>query len=304
MTAPLRAAQLQDAYCQACETELRAFKPGNVSVYSATHDMSVDDFRLSAAASATPLCDFRRPLGERIFRAVSATRERVRCNTNLGIVLLAAPLLQACIARANNESLRESLGRVLNCTTRADADWTYQAIRLAAPGGLGEASDQDVRAAPRVTLLEAMALAAERDRIAWQYRYGYSDIFDFSVPVYHNALSRWGDDEWATVGVFAALLRWIPDSHIERKFGTRFSPVVAEKMKLVSLALSEADHPEPVMELLREVDSEFKSAGINPGTTADLTVASLLAVKLDALRNPWGLSSHGAAADGSGARKQ
>jgi triphosphoribosyl-dephospho-CoA synthase len=277
-------ADLEAAYRWACETELQAFKPGNVSVYSEAHDMTVEDFRESAEASAPHLCDFDLVLGERIYRAIAATREKVGCNTNLGIVLLAAPLLQSCIARGNNESLRESVARVLAATTRDDAEWVYRAIRLAAPGGLGEAPEQDVRQAPEVTLQQAMALAERRDRVAWQYVHGYSDIFDFAVPVYHTELSRWGDDEWATVGLFAALLRWIPDSHIERKFGVRFTPMVADRMKLVSQTLSTADHPEQTMELLRDIDNEFKSAGINPGTTADLTVTTLLAVKLDTLR--------------------
>jgi triphosphoribosyl-dephospho-CoA synthase len=276
-------ARLEQAYRWACETELRAFKPGNVSVYSEAHDMTVEDFRNSAEASAPHLVNFELGLGERIYRAIAATRERVGCNTNLGIVLLAAPLLQSCIARGNNESLRESVERVLAATTRNDAEWVYRAIGLAAPGGLGEAPEQDVRQPPEVTLQQAMALAERRDRIAWQYVHGYSDIFDFSVPVYHTVLSRWGDDEWATVGLFAELLAWIPDSHIERKFGVRFTPRVADRMRLVSQALSVADHPEQTMELLRDIDSEFKSAGINPGTTADLTVTTLLAVKLDTL---------------------
>lgn len=276
---------LEQAYRWACETELHAFKPGNVSIYSEAHDMTCADFRLSAEASASHLCNFGHSLGERIYRAIAATRERVGCNTNLGIVLLAAPLLQSCIARGNNESLRESVTRALATTTREDAEWVYRAIRLAAPGGLGEAPEQDVWQPPEVTLRQAMGLAEQRDRIAWQYQHGYSDIFDFAVPVYHTALSRWGDDKWATVELFAALLRWIPDSHIERKFGARFTPMVAEKMRRVSLTLSKADHPEQTMELLRDVDSEFKSAGINPGTTADLTVTNLLALKLDTLRH-------------------
>jgi triphosphoribosyl-dephospho-CoA synthase len=43
---------LINVYRQACEIELQAFKPGNVSIYSPAHDMTVDDFRLSAKVSA------------------------------------------------------------------------------------------------------------------------------------------------------------------------------------------------------------------------------------------------------------
>jgi triphosphoribosyl-dephospho-CoA synthase len=275
-----RPAALRAAYLEACEAELRAFKPGNVSVHSEGHGMTVEDFRRSAEASAPPLCDPALALGERIYSAIAATREAAGCNTNLGIVLLAAPLILACEARLPGQPLRESLGAVLSATTRADADWTYRAIRLAQPGGLGEAPEQDVRAAPQVTLLEAMRLAEHRDRIAFQYSNSFADILDFAIPRYHSALSRWGREEWATVAVFAGLLKNHPDSHIERKFGTRFSRRVAARMARIEQALQSPDEPEKVLRLLQEVDAEFKSCGINPGTTADLTVACLLAVRL------------------------
>lgn len=274
---------LLSAYLGACETELRAFKPGNVSVYSEAHDMTVEDFRQSAAASGPFLCDPDLSVGEKIFHATRATREVVHCNTNLGIVLLAAPLFQAVQEIREGETLRDVLQRVLGTTTQTDADWTYMAIRLAQPGGLGDSPDQDVRNAPEVTLLEAMRLAEHRDRIAYQYTNSFADVFDFAIPSYHTSLSRWGNEEWSAVAVFVGLLKLIPDSHIERKFGARYTRIVASRMVQIDKALSVSNRPEQVMPLLREVDAEFKSSGINPGTTADLTVACLLAVRLETL---------------------
>jgi triphosphoribosyl-dephospho-CoA synthase len=274
---------LRAAYLKACDIELRAFKPGNVSIHSEGHDMTVEDFRRSAEASAPLLCDETLSLGERIFRAIEATRDAVGCNTNLGIVLLAAPLIRAFETKSGGESLRESLRRVLNGTTRADADWVYRAIRLAQPGGLGDAPEQDVRDAPNVTLREAMALARDRDRIARQYTDYFADIFDFAIPGYHSALSKWGNEEWAAVAVFAGLLKSFPDSHIERKFGTRCSRMVADRMAEIEGALFGSETPQDTVRLLEEVDAEFKSRGINPGTTADLTVACLLVVGLEVL---------------------
>jgi triphosphoribosyl-dephospho-CoA synthase len=40
---------------------------------------------------------------------------------------------------------------------------------------------------------------------------------------------------------------------------------------------------EQLLPQIWEVDAEFKRVGINPGTTADLTVAALLAVRLERL---------------------
>jgi triphosphoribosyl-dephospho-CoA synthase len=276
---------LRTAYLEACEIELRAFKPGNVSLHSEGHGMSVDDFRRSAAASAPYLADENLPLGEKIFYAIETTRQAVGCNTNLGIVLLAAPLIQAFrLAAERGGGLRAALRTVLGNTTVADADWVYRAIRLAQPGGLGDAAEQDVQNPPDVKLQDAMRLAERRDRIAYQYANCFADVFDLAIPSYHTALSRWGnDEEWAAVAVFVGLLKRIPDSHIERKFGTRFTGMVASRMASIERALSDSDVPEQVVPLLREVDAEFKSDGINPGTTADLTVACLLAVRLEAL---------------------
>lgn len=275
---------LQQAYEAACEIELQAFKPGNVSVYAEGHGMSVEHFRRSAAASAAPLTDPALPLGEKVLAATRATWSVVDCNTNLGILLLCAPLVQA-VQQPQGTGLRESLAAVLASTTLADAAAVYEAIRLASPGGLGEAPEQDVHAAPQVTLAEAMALAADRDRIAYQYAHGYADIFDFALPVFHNACWRNKGESWAAVQVFTGLLRWIPDSHIERKFGACHTRMVMDRMAQVDECLSAADQPEFCLPLLYEVDAQFKAAGINPGTTADLTVATCFADRVNRLFN-------------------
>ncbi|MCX7109338.1 MAG: triphosphoribosyl-dephospho-CoA synthase [Proteobacteria bacterium] len=280
---PITPEMLQQAYLESCEAELQAFKPGNVSIHSEGHGMTVAEFRLSAKASAPHLCDPALSLGEKIFQAIASTREAVGCNTNLGIVLLAAPMMEACLNGAKGTALRENLRHVLDHTTREDADWVYRAIRVASPGGLGESAEEDVRSTPTVTLLEAMKIAADRDRIAWQYTNYYTNVFDLAIPSYHSGLSLWGDEQWATVAVFTGLLLAFPDSHIERKFGARFTRMVADRMTLVEQALTVTGSPGQAMRVLRKVDAEFKSAGINPGTTADLTVACILAVRLDRL---------------------
>ncbi|MEN8260338.1 MAG: triphosphoribosyl-dephospho-CoA synthase [Pseudomonadota bacterium] len=272
------------AYVAACEEELQAFKPGNVSVYSEGHDMTVEDFRLSAQVSAPYLVDSELALGEKIFYATQVTGKAVGCNTNLGILLLCAPLIEAVQRRqSERQSLRNSLSAVLKSTTLEDAAWTYKAILLASPGGLGNSEREDVRDAPEVRLTEAMRIASNQDRIAYQYVSDYSDIFDFAVTRYNRAINQWGDERWAAVSVFVGLLCRFPDSHIERKFGNRFTGRVAAKMALLEAELSNTDRPERLWASLREADAEFKSAGINPGTTADLTVATSLSVRLDKL---------------------
>jgi len=275
--------RLKQAYLASCERELQAFKPGNVSVYSESHDMTVADFRRSAHVSAPSLTNFKLSLGEKMFYAIQATRTAVGCNTNLGIVLLCGPLIQSMQPEYGSGTLQTRLERVLKTTTREDAAWVYRAIRLAKPAGLGRSPEQDVSAMPDVSLLDAMRIASDRDRIAYQYASGYPDIFDFAVARFHAALNRWNDESWAASAVFVGLLTRHPDSHVVRKFGHRFTKLVQNRMACLEQALSCSDNPERLLGQLREVDDLFKSAGINPGTTADLTVACLLVVRLKRL---------------------
>jgi triphosphoribosyl-dephospho-CoA synthase len=63
-----------------------------------------------------------------------------------------------------------------------------------------------------------------------------------------------------------------PDSHVARKFGA----AAAERVRAEAVALVAAGLQGDTAALLA-FDRRLKHAGINPGTTADLTVASLLA---------------------------
>ena len=277
--------QLSKLYQQACEMELQAFKPGNVSVYAAGHDMTVADFRISAKVSAEALCNSDYTLGEKIYYAVQATKAAVACNTNLGIILLCAPLIQAMSEIKLGITLKQALHQVLLTTTIEDADWVFKAITLASPGGLGRTDNQDVAEKPSITLTEAMRLASHKDRIALQYVSDYQDIFDFAVPIHYNAVRKSMHLEWAAVSVYAALLSHFPDSHIERKYGKQYSEMVAARMSNVSSELSKADMPEQILPLLYSVDQEFKAKGLNPGTMADMTVATVFTVFLEEVIN-------------------
>src|SRR5258708_3458872 len=90
----------------ACMTDIRAFKPGNVSTASPGHGMHADDFissaRVMAVAIAMPVVD----VGDRVLRSIEATRTVVSFNTNLGIVLLCAPLVHAASVRVKEPEVR------------------------------------------------------------------------------------------------------------------------------------------------------------------------------------------------------
>lgn len=274
--------QLIKAYQQACVCDVQAFKPGNVSVYNEGHDMTVDDFILSAEVSAVAISNRDFSLGEKIYYAVQATREAVGCNTNLGIILLCAPLVQAAYQQQKGQTLRDVLQQVLENTSVEDAEWVFKAISLAAPGGLGSSKQQDVSDAPIVSLTQAMEIASERDRIAMQYITNYKDIFDFAILRYNTAFVKFENQAWAAVSVFTGLLSKYPDSHIERKYGDKYSGWVLKQIITVDDALLNTQDPEQLVPMLHEVDRMFKAKSINPGTTADLTVATVFIILMEA----------------------
>jgi triphosphoribosyl-dephospho-CoA synthase len=269
------------AYRDACVAELAALKPGNVHLLAAGHDMTTADFETSAAVSAPVMGAPGLSVGERIYTAIRHTREAVGCNTNLGIVLLCAPLAQAALSGAAG-SLRDRLRAVLQRLDVADAEQTFAAIRLAQPAGLGDAPEHDVRAPPAISLAVAMAAAAARDRIAAQYVSGFADVFELGLPRLRGALVRWRSEPWATTAAYLALLAAMPDSHIARKYGTERAQAVRALAQPHARRLDEADDPERLTADLLAFDRELKAAGINPGTSADLTVASLFAYRIEA----------------------
>jgi len=269
-------AGLQRAFLWACDTELQALKPGNVHIHADGHGMTVRDFRLSAGSAAGPLCATGQSVGARIRSAVEASWAAVPLNTNLGIVLLAAPVLAA--AERNEGSLPDRLGAVLDRLTVSDAVDAFAAIRRANPAGLGRVATQDVGTVPTVSLLEAMRLAADRDLIARQYSTGFADVFETGVTRIGQARQAGHDPPWIATLVFLDFLCRFPDSHIMRKFGI----AMAEQVRTDAAQLRNSLPNDPVAAVLAlsAFDRALKERGLNPGTSADLTVASLLASEL------------------------
>jgi triphosphoribosyl-dephospho-CoA synthase len=265
------------AFRGACLAELRAFKPGNVSSAAPGHGMNARDFVLSARAAGPALMAPADGVGARILAAVQATRAVVDCNTNLGIILLCAPLAHAALSARTGTPLRRRLGDVLAGLDRRDAESAYRAIRLAAPGGLGSAPAHDVHDEPGVTLLHAMKSAASWDRIAFQYAHGYPDVFDFGVAHFQAARARLRKLSWAVVSLYLAFLSRVPDSHVVRRHGMDLAEEISHRAEAFSAELSKGAISDFEAVRLREFDVELKRRGINPGTTADLTVATLFA---------------------------
>ena len=262
-------------FLAACELDVTALKPGNVRIGVAVRGMSADDFLSSARASAPALARHGARVGERLLEAIRFTQRIVHCNTNLGIVLLAGPLFHAAEAGL---PLREALAQTLAQLDLSDCRFAYEAIRLARPGGLGTSPHHDVAVEPQVTLLEAMREAQGRDSIARQYVQGYRDIFDFGFPLWERALARFGEETWAATYLFLAYLSTWRDSLIERKFDAATAQAVSDRAREFDSHWSSG--LETMQVRLLSWDGELRHAGINPGTSADLTAATVFAAKL------------------------
>lgn len=278
----LRPTSLGHLVRQACELDVQALKPGNVSIYSPGHGMSAEDFLRSAAAIAVPITAPGFSVGERIFRAVEATQAVVSCNTNLGVILLLAPLIQA--AMFSVRQLRDNLALLLLGLNQSDADWAYRAIRLAKPGGMGNAVRHDIAEPPQITLREAMREAASRDQIAALYVSDYRLLFERGLPTWFRAMQQWASPQWATTAVFLEYLANAPDSLITRKFGAAQSQRVSDAARSFHEKIQLAQDPSQMRGLLTTWDQELKQAGLNPGTTADMTVATVFLASLQDMR--------------------
>jgi triphosphoribosyl-dephospho-CoA synthase len=285
---------IQELVELACLWEAKVPKPGNVHPGAAFVDTRYDDFVASAWAIG-PV--FARSdiltVGQLVLQSVQATRQAVGKNTNLGIILALAPL-----AKAVDES---TLPAILQELTIADAAHVYEAIRLAQPGGLGEAVSQDVREQPSVTLLEAMQLAAERDLIARQYVTGYRDVLHFLVPTLERELrarssdQSWNSIEWWRRAIRRNTVHWpeasqaiqatflhglarLGDTLIARKCGV--SVMQEAQSRAASVLASGWPNSDSGTKAFDQYDAWLRTDGHrrNPGTIADLIAATLFLV--------------------------
>jgi len=279
----------------ACILEVDAPKVGNVNRFHDFADASLEDFHRSALAIGRPFGYVQKlGVGRTIYEAVQATREEVNTNTNLGMVLLLAPLAMAwsCLKNWPEDgafrsfslsSWARAVEEVLRSLSTEDTRYVYQAIRLAAPSGMGQVEQHDVwqEDFPSVTLLEAMKLAAERDLIARQYRDSFELVLGAGQEVLQRSLEEGLALPCAIAQTHLFLLGQYPDSLIARKLGSEWSRRVQER----ALAVWEQGGWLTVrgQELVREFDSWLREDGhkLNPGTTADLVAAIVFVYLLE-----------------------
>ncbi|MEX2173553.1 MAG: triphosphoribosyl-dephospho-CoA synthase [Pirellulaceae bacterium] len=259
----------------ACLLEATAPKAGNVHRGADFENLTLVDFQVSGVAIA-PAIERAAALGigRTVWEAIFATRQFVATNTNLGIVLLFAPL--AAVPRDHpltTAVVHDALARM----TADDCRLVYDAIRLAQPGGLGKVSEMDVAEQPPADLLLAMQAAAERDLVARQYAEDFRLVLDEALPLLVAGRRQGWSLTEAIIHAHLQLLSRYEDSLIARKCGVE----AARKISALAGRVLDCGGPadERYYEALADFDFWLRTDGHrrNPGTTADLLAAALFA---------------------------
>lgn len=298
---------LEQAFFKACSLDVRVLKPGNVSFQSPGHGMQAIQFIESLEVITPILFNSQKSLGEKIELSVNASFQVAKCNTNLGIVLLCAPLIDALLAmkkfkpeteiniKKNFNRLQWSLKKILKNTSVDDTKAVFRAISKANPGGLGRSKYADVLSVPTIPLLDAMKFGAKKDFIAKQYCVFYEDIFNQEIikdirqnyknheNFLLNITCRKNLEKFVQKIYFWWLLMH-RDTHISRKFGVSMAKKIQneaccflfqENLKQVDSKTKTVNINVPSEQQLINWDYSLKMRKINPGTSADLTVCTL-----------------------------
>lgn len=263
----------------ACVFEAMAEKPGNVTRTKDCANLTFEQFMASITAIGPAFARASESsVGGMIHQGVEHTRTLVGVNTNVGILLLLAPLAKAA-SQGHPGGLRAALGRVLASLSVDDARLAYGAIVRAAPQGLDEVEEGDVRStAIEFTLLEGMALAKDRDTLAREYVTDFAVVFEMGFPGLREHLAQGHRLSESVVQVYLDILARVPDTDIRRKTdretAERVSREAAEAAALGGVLTEDGRQALSRFDALVR-DGERR---LNPGTTADIMAASLFAL--------------------------
>lgn len=264
-------------------------KPGNVHRTRDYDDMVFEDFLISGivigdtireAAENVDRDDLASArLGKYILEAVRETDNWIANNTNLGIVMLLVPISAAAAISDDFYEIRENIVELMASTTVDDAIDLYDAINIADAGGMGEQDEYDVAGENakqelrenNQTMYDVLAISAPWDRLAKELTTNMPVCFDVGYKEYRelkkeNSLNR------SSVLTFLEILSRVPDTLISRKYGAE----KANDVSNMALDLLAYKDDEDFEDKVREFDDYLFENKLNPGTTADLTAASIM----------------------------
>ena len=274
--------QVKMAFEYACKLDVFSVKPGNVFLDHPAYGMTHKDFLQSSMACSDIICEQNIDIGEKILESVKASIDVVGCNTNLGIILLCSPIVEAIYLDNEHKLQQNNLKKVIDRIDLKQTKTIYKAINLANAGGMGlkDKFDLNTKKSSDFILSEAMNFASSYDYIANEYTNYFNNIINTISLNWRNYFKLMGNAECATTATFLKLISSNPDSLIARKYGLDTAIEVSGKFKALSDEYCELKNPNIINNKLLLLDSELKIQGLNPGTTADVVVASIFINRL------------------------
>jgi triphosphoribosyl-dephospho-CoA synthase len=279
-------------------------KPGNVHRTQDFDDMFYEDFLISGVVigdivrraalrgqkSQKTLNFSEIKLGELILEAVTETNKWVDTNTNLGIIMLMVPLAAAAGMKNDFHNIRTNFTKIMVDTTAEDAVNLYKAIALADAGGMGKRKNLDVTSAEsqiqlienKINMFDILKISAEWDLLAKELTTSMPVTFENGFPTFKRIQTNYSTNS-ATVQTFLNILSQFPDTLISRKVGLKKAEEISHKARdilnmggILTLDGKEA---------LKKFDRELSQNNLNPGTTADITAASIMVALLSDYHN-------------------
>lgn len=273
-------------------------KPGNVHRHSDGFTTNYEQF-LAGSVSIGPVMGHLAEksskkenigLGKSINNAVDEMfRWQKGGNTHLGVILLFAPIsagagLALSKGSLNLDELREHIKNIIKKSQSKDSIHIYNAINKAmSQENLGTSNKLDITNAKsietirrdKITPLEIFEICSKKDLICQEWVTGFSIVFQQGYPFLNEKLSKGARINNATVDTFLKILSENPDSLIIRKSGEKNAEQVSQKAKRI-LESGGSQSEEGVNKLwILDKELKKKKGRLNPGTTADLTAASL-----------------------------
>ena len=215
-------------------------------------------------------------------------------NIHLGVILLFAPLSAGAGASGLEiEELRDYTRRIIDNGTQLDSIDIYSAIgRAMSSENLGSTDELDITdrdssdriKRENITPLEIFELCKDRDLICHEWVTGFKTVFETGYPYLEDRIMSGSRINDATVDTFIKLLSENPDSLITRKTGMESAKQVSEKAKqIIEAGGAENEKGKTLLWSLNE-ELQKEEGRLNPGTTADLTAASLYVLLLSGWR--------------------
>lgn len=260
-------------------------KPGNVHRIRDYDDMVFEDFVVSGIVIGDTIreacsdVDVENPqLGRYILQAVAETDRWIKNNTNLGIVMMTTPIAVAAAISESFDDIRENVKVLMANTSVDDACDLYDAINIADAGGMGDQDEYDVASdnaktelrQNNQTMYDVLKISAPWDMLAREMTSDMPAVFEIGYPTYHKLRNEKSLND-ACVLTFLTILSQVPDTLISRKYGSD----EALKISMMTRDLLNLKDESDFADKLKEFDDYLFKNHYNPGTTADLTAASI-----------------------------